>query len=266
MSAEEMAKVRNTMSTTTSSQGGYAVQSSVASELIDLLKSYGYMRKVASQITTAERRPAVLPHLGRHVGNRRVDRAEHHRDGRRPDLRHRGVERVQGQLEDRGRAARAAAGRDHRHPGHGLQAPGRPHRPHQQHELHHRWRLDRPERAWSTAASVGKTGTTGQTLTIIYDDLVDLIDSLDAAYLDVPASTLQMPGIEPGFMMSQTMRRVVRKIKDTSGRPIWTPSYDEGIRRRRPTCCWVIRSTSTTIWRCPRPTPRAWPSATCTAT
>jgi HK97 family phage major capsid protein len=30
-------------------------------------------------------------------------------------------------------------------------------------------------------------------------------------------------------MMSQTMRRVVRKIKDTSGRPIWAPSYEGGI-------------------------------------
>jgi len=63
---------------------------------------------------------------------------------------------------------------------------------------------------------------------------VDLIDSLDAAYLDVPASTPQMPGIEPGFMLSQTMRRVVRKIKDTAGRPIWTPSFDEGLSSATP--------------------------------
>src|SRR5205085_8467549 len=80
-----------------------------------------------------------------------------------------------------------------------------------------------------TAASVGKTGTTGQTATIIYDDLVDLVDSLDVAYLDVPVSDPQMPGVEPGWMMSQALRKVVRKIKDTAGRPIWTPSYDAGI-------------------------------------
>ena len=52
MTAEEMQMVRNTMSTTTGSQGGFSVQSEVASQLIDLLKAYGFMRKVASQITT----------------------------------------------------------------------------------------------------------------------------------------------------------------------------------------------------------------------
>jgi len=52
MTPDEALAVRNTMSTTTGSQGGFAVQSSVASELVDLLKSYGYMRKVASQLTT----------------------------------------------------------------------------------------------------------------------------------------------------------------------------------------------------------------------
>src|SRR5574343_520842 len=30
------------------------------------------------------------------------------------------------------------------------------------------------------------------------------------------------------------MRRVVRKIKDTAGRPIWTPSYDEGMSSATP--------------------------------
>lgn len=72
-----------------------------------------------------------------------------------------------------------------------------------------------------TASAVGKTGTTGQTTTIIYDDLVDLIDSLDVGYQDA-GRTLR-------FMFNQTMRKVVRKIKDTAGRPIWTPSYDAGL-------------------------------------
>ena len=31
------------------------------------------------------------------------------------------------------------------------------------------------------------------------------------------------------FVTSQTLRKVIRKIKDTSGRPIWTPSYEAGI-------------------------------------
>ena len=70
-----------------------------------------------------------------------------------------------------------------------------------------------------TASTVGKVGIVGQTVTVIYDDLVDLIDSVDYAYGD------QMTG----FMMSQSMRKVVRKIKDSTGRPIWTPNYDAGI-------------------------------------
>ena len=73
-------------------------------------------------------------------------------------------------------------------------------------------------KAGSTGVS-GKTGTTGQTVTVIYDDLVDLTDSIDYAYDNGQLT----------FMMSQSIRKVVRKIKDTSGRPIWTPSYDMGI-------------------------------------
>jgi HK97 family phage major capsid protein len=70
-----------------------------------------------------------------------------------------------------------------------------------------------------TASTVGKVGANGQTLTIVYDDLVDLVDAVDIAY----------HGMGCKFMMSQAMRKVVRKIKDTAGRPIWMPSYDAGI-------------------------------------
>ena len=30
------------------------------------------------------------------------------------------------------------------------------------------------------------------------------------------------------------MRRTIRKIKDTAGRPIWTPSYDAGMTAKTP--------------------------------
>jgi predicted phage gp36 major capsid-like protein len=71
-----------------------------------------------------------------------------------------------------------------------------------------------------TAATSGKVGTSGQTLTIIYDDLVDLVHSVDPAY--------RGPGA--GFMTNDSLLKVLRKLKDTAGRPIWTPSYDAGIR------------------------------------
>lgn len=70
-----------------------------------------------------------------------------------------------------------------------------------------------------TSAVVGKQGQTGQTLTVIYDDLIDLIDSIDAAYLE---------GGNNSWMMSQTIRKVVRKLKDTQNRPLWEPSLQAG--------------------------------------
>lgn len=72
-----------------------------------------------------------------------------------------------------------------------------------------------------TASSVGKTAATGNTTTLTYDDLVDLVDSVDYAYTE--------GDMTPAFMMHQQTRKVVRKLKDTQGRPIWTPNWDEGI-------------------------------------
>lgn len=65
--------------------------------------------------------------------------------------------------------------------------------------------------------SVGKTGTTGQTLTVIIDDLIDLIHSVDPAYR-----------ANARFMMADSSIKVVRKIKDTTGVPIWQPGLQQG--------------------------------------
>lgn len=70
-----------------------------------------------------------------------------------------------------------------------------------------------------TGTSVGKTGTTGQTLSVIYDDLVDLEHSVDPAYR-------AQPGV--GYMMHDSSVKVIRKIKDTAGRPIFVPGYENG--------------------------------------
>lgn len=71
-----------------------------------------------------------------------------------------------------------------------------------------------------TGAALGKTGTTGQTLTVIYDDLVDLEHSINRAYR-------RSPGF--GFMMADSSLKVVRKIKDSQGRPIFVPGYETGM-------------------------------------
>lgn len=71
-----------------------------------------------------------------------------------------------------------------------------------------------------TAAAAGKVGITGQTLTVLYDDLIDLEHSVDPAYRT-------MEGV--GFMLNDSSLKVVRKIKDSQGRPIFNPGYEVGI-------------------------------------
>ncbi|SHL10548.1 phage major capsid protein, HK97 family [Nitrosospira sp. Nsp11] len=218
LSHEEHTSILNTMSTTTASEGGYTVQSEIAKELVDKLKGYKGVREVASQITTGTGNPLSYPtsdgtsETGEWIaenvtatdadvtfgtvalnvfkaGSKVITIPLELLQDTSIDI----VGLINNRIRDRiGRVANTGFTT-----GSGTGQPN----------------------GIITAASVGKTGTTGQTLTVTYDDLVDLVDSLDYAYHD---GTLK-------FMMSQTMRKTVRKIKDTVGRPVWTPSYDKGI-------------------------------------
>jgi HK97 family phage major capsid protein len=69
-----------------------------------------------------------------------------------------------------------------------------------------------------TGATAGKVGTTGQTTTVTYDDLIDLIDSIDPAYQGNAA-----------FMLNASTRKSIRKLKDTTGMPLWQPSIQAGV-------------------------------------
>lgn len=69
-----------------------------------------------------------------------------------------------------------------------------------------------------TNATSGKVGTTGQTLSVIYDDLVDLIHSVDPSYRVLPSC---------GFMFNDSTLKVLRKLKDTQGRPLWQGGLTE---------------------------------------
>ncbi|VVE49543.1 phage major capsid protein [Pandoraea terrigena] len=68
-----------------------------------------------------------------------------------------------------------------------------------------------------TAVGNGKIGATGQTVTVGYDDFVDLEHSVDPAYRS-------MPGV--CYMMHDTTLQAVRKIKDAQNRPIFVPGYE----------------------------------------
>ncbi|MFJ1581561.1 phage major capsid protein [Streptomyces sp. NPDC088182] len=71
--------------------------------------------------------------------------------------------------------------------------------------------VDQPE-GITTNAVVGKTGASGQTTSIVYDDLVDLEHSVDSAYRS-----------NASFLMHDMTLKVIRKLKDTQGRPLWVP-------------------------------------------
>jgi HK97 family phage major capsid protein len=68
-----------------------------------------------------------------------------------------------------------------------------------------------------TSAAVGVTAAAVAAIT--YDELVDLTESLDPAYLE---------GGNVRFMMSQSARKLLRKLKDSQNRPLWEPSLQAG--------------------------------------
>jgi HK97 family phage major capsid protein len=70
-----------------------------------------------------------------------------------------------------------------------------------------------------TGSTVGKVGIVGQTTAVIYDDLVDLEHSVDPMY-------------RPGsiFMMNDSTLKVIKKLKDSQGRPIWQPGLTASLQ------------------------------------
>lgn len=222
--ADEALLVRNTMSTSTGSQGGYTVPVTVASTLVDALKDYGGMRRVAAQISTAAGNDMSFPttdgtaEIGEIVSQNTPANASDPTFGTAPVNVYKfgskviaiPIELLQDTAIDilaliykrmRDRIGRIQNVKFSQGSGTG-EPPG-----------------------LVTTASVGKIGATGQTTTIVYDDLVDLVDSIDVAY--------QMDG-ELTWQFGQTLRRSVRKLKDTAGRPLWTPSYDAGASKGVP--------------------------------
>ncbi len=233
LSAEEAVMVRNTMSTTTGSEGGFTVQPLVATSLIDLIKAYGFMRMVAAQITTANGVDLAYPtsdgtaEVGELVAQN-VSAADADADfGTRALNAYKFSSKVITipieLLQDSSIDILAMVFKRMRD------------------------RIGRSQNAYFStgtgvaqplglfaAAGVGKVGAAGQVASVIYDDLVDMVDSLDAGYLLGAPPDGGKPGAMPGWMFSQAMRKVVRKLKDTAGRPIWTPSYDEGASAKTP--------------------------------
>lgn len=214
---EQALAIRNAMSTTTTTEGGFTVPSEVASMVIDKLKAYGGMREVASILSTATGVNMNWPtsdgtaDVGAIVGqNTPVNAADitFGTIGLNPfyytsnkialplELIQDSAVDIIGYVVDRLATRIARIQNTHFTTGAGTTLPD----------------------GVIPKAEVGKTGTTGQTLAVIYDDLVDLKHSLNRAYRK-----------NARFMMNDLSVAVVSKLKDTTGRPIWVPSVAQGV-------------------------------------
>ncbi|SCX93927.1 phage major capsid protein, HK97 family [Nitrosospira sp. Nl5] len=209
---EQAVAIRNAMSTTTTTEGGYTVPSEVAAMVIDKLKAFGGMREVASILTTETGVNMNWPtsdgtaDVGAIVGqNTAVNAADitFGTIGLNPfyytsnkialplELIQDSAIDVVAYVVDRLATRIARIQNTHFTTGAGTTLPD----------------------GVIPKSSTGKTGTTGQTLTVIYDDLVDLKHSVNRAYRK-----------NARFMMNDLSVAVVSKLKDTTGRPIWVPS------------------------------------------
>lgn len=222
VTAEQAAQIRNAMSTTTGSEGGFTVATEVPKMVIDALKAYGGMREVSDIISTAAGNDWQYPasdgtsEVGEIVGQNTAATGADITFSQVPLVVYKYSskklalpwELVQDSAIDivqfvinRLAVRLARITNQHFTTGTGTSQP---------------WGV-------MARASSGKVGTTGQTLTVIYDDLVDLKHSVNREY---------RKGAR--FMMADSSVKVIRKIKDTSGRPIFTPGYEYGITQDTP--------------------------------
>jgi HK97 family phage major capsid protein len=216
MAARQNPDIRAAMSTTTGSEGGYTVATEFSRSLLEAMKQMGGVRAVASAIQTATGAQMLFPTAdataeeGEIVGqNAAVTNGETTFGQASMDVYKYSsksialpFELLQDSFIDIEAYIKSLLqlrlGRiQNRHQTVGT-GTGQP-------------------RGIVTGASVGKTGATGQTTSVTYDDLVDLEHSVDPIYRQ-----------RAGYMFHDDVLKVVRKIKDTQGRPIFVPGYEQG--------------------------------------
>lgn len=225
MTPEQAETIRNTMSTSTGSEGGYTVPSLISGDLIEALKDYNGIRRVASRQVTGNGQQISWPtsdgttEEGEIVGQNQTATDNDISFGTvamnvckastkvvtipielLQDSQVDVIGLVYNRFRDRiGRLQNRLMTRD----GDGV--------------------TNNQPFSLTNRAPVSVTGAAGTASSISYDNLVDLQESIDEAYASNQLS----------WMFSQQMRKLVRKLKDTAGRPIWIPSYDMGIQSVR---------------------------------
>jgi HK97 family phage major capsid protein len=218
LTSEEAAQIRNTMSVGTGSQGGYTVATEVASSVLDALKAYGGMRSVANVIRTAQGNPMSYPTSDGTSETGELVAENGSASAADPTFNTVGLGTykysskiiavpfelladsntdVEAFVRTRMVTRIGRITNTHFTVGSGSGQPN----------------------GVVTAAATGKTGLAGQTTTVIFDDLIDLIHSVDPAYRGLGNCR---------FMMNDSTLRAIKKIKDSTGRPIFTPSYEAG--------------------------------------
>lgn len=219
MKDEDKVKIKATMSTSTGSQGGYTVQTEVVAAVIDALKAFGGMRRVATVITTAKGGEMQYPtsdgtaEEGELVAQNAqaaaldisfgtialdvykfssksvavpIELLQDSQVDIEAFIRKRLVTRL-GRITNKKFTI-----------GSGSSEP----------------------LGLVTAVGTGVTGLTGATGTVTYDSLVDLQHSVDPAYRELGNT---------GWMMNDDSIRLIRKIKDGQSRPIFVPGYEESL-------------------------------------
>lgn len=216
VTAEQAVAIRNAMSTTTTTEGGYTVPAEIASMVIDSMKAFGAMRSVADVFSTEGGNSLNWPtsdgtaEVGEIVAeNAAASGADitfgtvavnpYMYSSKKIALPWQLIADsaidVVGFVTNRLATRLGRITNTHYTTGDGSSKPY----------------------GVMARTSAGKTGASGQTTTVIYDDLVDLKHSVNRAY---------RPGAK--FMMNDLSVAIVSKLKDSDGRPIWQPAVTAG--------------------------------------
>lgn len=221
LSNEDWAVIRNTMSTTTNSEGGFTVQTDVARSVLDALKSFGGMREVSTVIQTTMGNPMSFPtsdgtsETGEIIAENTTATDADISFGTKSlpvykysskvvtvpfELLQDSNVDIEAFVRDRLSTRLGRITNTHFTTGTGSSQPN----------------------GIITAASAGVTAanSTSQVTAVTYDSIIDLIHSVDPAYRALGNCR---------FMMADSSVKVLRKVKDGSSRPIFVPGYEVGV-------------------------------------
>ncbi|MEG2049705.1 MAG: phage major capsid protein [Comamonas sp.] len=216
MAARQTGDIRGAMSTTTGSEGGYTVATEFSRTLLEAMKQMGGVRSVASVIQTGTGAQMLFPTanstqeegeiVGQNVQVGKQDTAfgQASIDVYKYSSKSIGVPfellqdsfiDIEAYIKNLLRLRLGRIQNRHQTVGTGAAQP----------------------MGLVTASASGKIGATGQATSVAYDDLVDLEHSVDPIYRQ-----------SAGWMFHDSTLQTLRKMKDTNGRPIFVPGYEQG--------------------------------------